>query len=99
MGNPAINVALIPFPRKNEYNLASPQDDADGRFANDIIGTLTALGANATNIGILAQVAVVRGDFLRLNLKQANSGPGGVHSGNRRPYYYRLLGRCWRVSG
>jgi hypothetical protein len=77
MGNPAINVALIPFPRKNEYNLASPQDDADGRFANDIIGTLTALGTNATNIGILAQVAVVRGDFLRLNLKQTNSGPGG----------------------
>jgi hypothetical protein len=77
MGNPAVNVALIPFPRKNEYNLASPQDDANGRFANDIIGTLTALGTNATNIGILAQVAVVRGDFLRLNLKQANSGPGG----------------------
>lgn len=77
MGNPAINVALIPFPRKNEYNLASPQDDADGRFAGDIIGTLTALGTNATNIGILAQVAVVRGDFLRLNLNQANSGPGG----------------------
>jgi hypothetical protein len=77
MGNPAINVALIPFPRKNEYNRASTQDDADGRFANDIIGTLTALGTNATNIGILAQVAVVRGDFLRLNLNQTNSGPGG----------------------
>ena len=77
MGNPAVNVALIPFPRKNEYNRASTQDDADGRFANDIIATLTALGTNATNIGILAQVAVVRGDFLRLNLNQANSGPGG----------------------
>jgi hypothetical protein len=77
MGNPAVNVALIPFPRKNEYNLASPQDDANGRFANDIIGTLTALGTNATNIGILAQVAVVRGDYLRLNLNQTNSGPGG----------------------
>jgi hypothetical protein len=77
MGNPAVNVALIPFPRKNEYNRASTQDDADGRFANDIIGTLTALGTNATNIGILAQVAVVRGDFLRLNLNQTNSGPGG----------------------
>jgi hypothetical protein len=77
MGNPAINVALIPFPRKNEYNLASPQDDADGVFAGDIIGTLRALGTNATNIGILAQVAVVRGDYLRLNLKQSNSGPGG----------------------
>jgi hypothetical protein len=77
MGTPAVNVALIPFPRKNEYNRASPQDDADGRFANDIIATLTALGTNAANIGILAQVAVVRGDYLRLNLKQANSGPGG----------------------
>jgi Domain of unknown function (DUF4331) len=77
MGIPAVNVALIPFPRKNEYNRASTEDDADGRFANDIIGTLTALGTNATNIGILAQVAVVRGDILRLNLNQPNSGPGG----------------------
>jgi hypothetical protein len=77
IGTPAVNVALIPFPRKNEFNKASTQDDADGRFANDIIATLTALGTNATNIGILAQVAVVRGDFLRLNLNQVNSGPGG----------------------
>jgi hypothetical protein len=77
IGTPAVNVALIPFPRKNEFNQASTQDDANGRFANDIIATLTALGTNATNIGILAQVAVVRGDFLRLNLNQVNSGPGG----------------------
>ncbi len=77
IGTPAVNVALIPFPRKNEFNKASTQDDADGRFANDIIATLTALGTNATNIGILAQVAVARGDFLRLNLNQVNSGPGG----------------------
>ncbi|HEU0178352.1 MAG TPA: DUF4331 family protein [Blastocatellia bacterium] len=77
MGNPAVNVALIPFPRKNEYNLANTRDDAAGVFAGDIVATLTALGTNATNIGILAQVAVVRGDFLRLNLNQANSGPGG----------------------
>ena len=77
IGTPAVNVALIPFPRKNEFNKASTQDDANGRFAGDIIATLTALGTNATNIGILAQVAVVRGDFLRLNLNQVNSGPGG----------------------
>ncbi len=76
-GVPAVNVALIPFPRKNEFNKASTQDDAAGRFAGDIVATLTALGTNATNIGILAQVAVARGDFLRLNLKQVNSGPGG----------------------
>jgi hypothetical protein len=77
IGTPAVNVALIPFPRKNEFNKASTQDDAAGRFAGDIVATLTALGTNATNIGILANVAVVRGDFLRLNLNQVNSGPGG----------------------
>ena len=77
MGNPAINVALIPFSRKNEYNVATTEDDANGRFADDIIATLTALGTNATNIGILANVAVVHGDFLRLDTTLANTGPGG----------------------
>jgi hypothetical protein len=76
-GIPAVNVALTPFSRKNEYNQASTQDDAAGRFANDIVATLTALGTNPTNIGVLAQVAVLRGDFLRVNLNQVNSGPGG----------------------
>lgn len=77
MGNPAINVALIPYARKNEYNRATPVDDANGRFAGDIVGTLTRLGTNATNIGILANVAVTKGDYLRLNLSQPNTGPGG----------------------
>ena len=76
-GVPAVNVALVPYPRKNEYNLATTADDAAGRFAGSIVGTLTALGTNATNIGILAQVAVTRGDILRLDLTKANSGPGG----------------------
>lgn len=74
---PAINVALIPFSRDDEYNFANPQDDANGRFADSIVGTLRALGTNDTNIGILASVAVTRGDYLRLNLSTANSGPGG----------------------
>lgn len=77
MGNPAINVALIPYPRKNEYNLGTPADDANGRYAASIVGTLTALGTNATNIGILATVAVSKGDYLHLDLTKANSGPGG----------------------
>jgi hypothetical protein len=76
-GIPAVNVALTPFSRKNEYNQASTQDDAGGRFAGDIVATLTRLGTNQTNIGILAQVAVVRGDFVRVDLTKANSGPGG----------------------
>ncbi len=76
-GNPAVNVALIPYPRKNEFNLASTEDDAAGRFAGDIVATLTRFGTNATNIGILASVAVARGDFMRLDVTKANSGPGG----------------------
>jgi hypothetical protein len=77
MGNPAVNVALVPFARKDEYNGATPQDDAAGRFAADIVGTLTALGTSAANINVLAGVAVTNGDYLRLNLGVANSGPGG----------------------
>ena len=76
MATPAVNTALIPFPRKNEYNAATPRDDANGLFAGDIVGTLTALGTNATNIGILASVAVSNGDYLRLNLSTPNTSLG-----------------------
>lgn len=76
MATPAVNTALIPFPRKNEYNAATPRDDANGVFANDIVGTLTALGTNQSNIGILASVAVANGDYLRLNLATPNTSLG-----------------------
>lgn len=76
MATPAVNTALIPFARKNEYNAATPADDAAGRFAGDIVATLTALGTNATNIGILANVAVLHGDYLRLNLGTPNASVG-----------------------
>ncbi len=77
MGIPTVNVALIPFARKNEYNSASPVDDANGRFAGSIVATLTALGTNSTNINILASIAVTNGDYLRLNTNTANTGAGG----------------------
>ena len=38
---------------------------------------MKALGTNDTNIGILANVAVTRGDFLHLDTTVANSGTGG----------------------
>jgi hypothetical protein len=76
MATPAVNTALIPFPRKNEYNASTPIDDANGRFAGDIVGTLTALGTNQANIGILANVAVANGDYLRLNLATPNNSVG-----------------------
>lgn len=77
LGIPAVNVALVPFSRKDEYNTGTPQEDAAGRFAADIVATLRALGTNDANIAILASVAVTNGDYLRLNLTTANSGPGG----------------------
>ncbi|CAN5418740.1 DUF4331 domain-containing protein [soil metagenome] len=73
---PAVNTALIPFPRKNEFNASTPVDDANGRFANSIVATLTALGTNSTNIGILASVAVTNGDYLHLNLGTPNTSVG-----------------------
>jgi Domain of unknown function (DUF4331) len=76
MATPAVNTALIPFPRKNEYNASTPADDAAGKFAGDIVATLQALGTNATNIGILANVAVVHGDYLRLDLSIPNTSVG-----------------------
>ncbi len=76
MATPAVNTALIPFARKNEYNAATPLDDANGVFANSIVGTLTALGTSPANIGILASVAVAKGDYLRLNLSTPNTSVG-----------------------
>jgi hypothetical protein len=75
-GVPAVNTALIPFPRKNEFNAATTQDDANLRFADSIIGTLTALGTSQANIVILANVAVFKGDFLRLSLTTPNMSQG-----------------------
>ena len=77
MGNPAINVALIPFNRKNEYNASDTTDDAKGKFANDIIATLKALGTNDANINALAGIAVTHGDFVRVDVSIPNSGSGG----------------------
>ena len=76
-GNPAVNVALVPFAMKNAYNAGDTQDDAKGKFAAGIVGTLTALGTNSANIGVLASVAVNKGDFLHLDVSLVNQGLGG----------------------
>lgn len=82
MGVPGVNVALIPFSRKDEYNTSNPQDDAAGRFAGDIVATLQKLGTDSTSINILAGIAVTRGDILRLSLNIPNTGPGGGNNTN-----------------
>lgn len=77
MGNAAVNVALIPFARKSEYNLASPMDDAKGKFANDIVASLKPFGTDQAHIDALAAVAITNGDYIHLDLTIPNSGPGG----------------------
>jgi hypothetical protein len=76
-GLPAVNVALVPFNLKNQYNAATTVDDAAGRFASAIVATLQGLGTNAQNIGLLASLAVTNGDILRLDLTKQNTGSGG----------------------
>ncbi|MBI4751995.1 MAG: DUF4331 family protein [Acidobacteria bacterium] len=77
MGNPAVNVALIPFPKKNSYNFGTPEDDARATFAPDIINSLKALGTTEENINILASVVLQRGDYLRVDPAKPNRGTGG----------------------
>ncbi len=91
MGNPAVNVALIPFAKKSLYNASTPKDDAAGKFGADIVGTLKLLGTDDAHISALAGVAVVKGDFLRLNLTIPNTGPkGGTNAGAAFPNGRRL---------
>jgi hypothetical protein len=90
-GIPAVNVALVPFPRKDAHNRASTEDDANGVFANDIIGTLQALGTNQNGIDLVRQLAITRGDFLRLGLNVQNLGPdGGINPAAAFPNGRRL---------
>ena len=77
VGNPAVNVALIPYDKKDAYNAASTEDDAAGKFAPDIVATLKSLGTDTAHINALAAVAVTHGDMLHLDTSIANSGPGG----------------------
>jgi hypothetical protein len=79
MGNPAVNVVLIPFSLKNAYNAATPKDDAAKKFVGDIAATITALGlgTNDASIGLLVNTAVTYGDLLTLDTTVLNSGTGG----------------------
>jgi len=77
MGNPAVNVALIPFAKKSAYNAASPLDDAKGKFAADIVATLGAFGTDQAHQQALAGVAITNGDYVRVDLTIPNTGAGG----------------------
>ncbi|MEA3209741.1 MAG: hypothetical protein QOE70_2798 [Chthoniobacter sp.] len=75
MGNPGVNVAFIPYNRKNAYNGASPLDDAKGMFLPEIAGTLTALHTSLANIKTLASVVGLPPNLVPTN-KPAEFGTG-----------------------
>ena len=84
MAIPAVNVALVPFHRKNRYNAATPVDDKNLVFGVDILATLNALGTSGANVFpptgnalILANAAVLNGDILRLNTTGTPGFPNG----------------------
>jgi hypothetical protein len=81
MGVPLISFALVPFERKDEYNSATTQDDAAGRFDIDIVATLTALQTGNASKTTLRSMAVTKGDILRLSLAVPNTGNSGGTNG------------------
>ena len=61
----------------SEYNGATTVDDAKGKFASDILASLTALGTDDAHQKVLADIVVTKGDFIHLDLTKANTGPQG----------------------
>ncbi len=80
--NPLVVNGLIPPARKDEYNGATTQDDANGRFRADLIQSLRNFGTNDTFIQRFLNMIQVRGDILRLDLRVPNNGPGGGNNTN-----------------
>ncbi len=88
-GNPLVNNGLIPATRKDEYNGASTEDDARGRFKADIVKSLRAMGTDPQHIAMLLAAIVNKGDILRLDLAVPNRGSGG---GNNRDGGFGTMG-------
>ncbi len=76
-GGPLVNNGLIPASRKDEYNAASTEDDAAGKFKDDIVKSLAAMGTDEEHMAKLAKMTVEKGDILRLDLTVPNKGKGG----------------------
>lgn len=91
-GGPLVNNGLILPPRKNEYNGASTEDDAKGKFEADIVKSLKGLGTDDTHTNMILDMAVRKGDILRLDLTVPNTVPGGGN--NPAGGFGKMGGRC-----
>src|SRR5215212_6319757 len=80
MGNPAVNTALIPGPKKDDFNFGQPQNDPTnfaGIIVNQILTLDKKFGTCDPNIPQLAAVAVP--DVLRF----ASNAPDGYPNGRQ----------------
>jgi hypothetical protein len=76
-GNPLVNNGLIPATRKDEYNGATTEDDARGRFLADLIKDLENFGTDEAHRALILGLVQKKGDILRVDLTVPNSGPQG----------------------
>ncbi len=91
-GVPFVNNVLIPPPLKNQFGTSNTVEDARGKFRPAIIASLKALATDNAHIAKILDLVQLHGDFLRLNVKVPNAGPGGgtnvgggfLHDGGRR---------------
>jgi hypothetical protein len=60
--------------KKDRYNSSTPQDDANGVFADDIVKNLQCLRTNSSSIKFFTDAAVTFGDYLRLDVTKPNTG-------------------------
>lgn len=74
MGNPAVNVALIPFARKDAHSSGTTRFDERGDFTADITGTMNFLGTNSAIQNAILDIVARRGDYLRLDTSVPNTG-------------------------
>ncbi len=91
-GVPFANNVLIPPPLKSQFATSNTVEDARGKFRPAMIASLKALATDDAHIAKVLNLLQVHGDFLRLNVKVPNFGPGGgtnlgggfLHNGGRR---------------
>jgi hypothetical protein len=76
-GNPLVNNGLIPATRKDEYNGASPEEDATGRFLASLTTDLENFGTDAPHRALILGLVQKNGDILRVDPEVPNTGPQG----------------------
>lgn len=76
-GFPFVTNGLIPPPLKNKFATSNPEADAQGVFKAAIMASLKAIGTDDAHAQMVLDTTVTHGDYLFLDPKVPNLGPGG----------------------